>query len=163
MSAAATQPSPRWARWTPSPVLAAGLLVLATLAAVAALRLSGTPPVAEAPSAVLVMRELRFVDRADGAVEVIDVQHPERSQLLAAGAGNDGFLRATLRTLARERKREGFDATPPFHLSKLADGRLLLEDPSTGRRVDLEAFGSTNAQRFARLLDPTAPRIALKP
>jgi putative photosynthetic complex assembly protein len=151
MNAIATFPA-RLARWTPGPVLAAGLLVLATVAAVAALRLSGTPAMADAPSAVLVMRELRFVDRPDGGVEVIDVQHPERSQLLRAGAGNDGFLRATLRTLARERKRQGFDSTPPFHLSALADGRILLEDPSTGRRVDLEAFGSTNAQRFARLL-----------
>jgi putative photosynthetic complex assembly protein len=141
-------------RLLPSPLFAAGLLVVATLAAVAALRYTGAPTVAEAPSPVLVARELRFQDRSDGAVVVIDVQHAERSRVLEPGTGTDGFLRATLRTLARERKRQGIGAEPPFRLSALADGRLILEDPSTGRHVDLEAFGPTNAERFARLLGP---------
>jgi hypothetical protein len=33
-----------------------------------------------------------------------------------------------------------------------ADGRLTLRDPSTGRIVDLESFGPTNAGEFAHLL-----------
>jgi putative photosynthetic complex assembly protein len=154
MAAAATG-----ARITPPPVVGAALLVIGVLAIVVAARLAGTPAVKDVPAPVVSERELRFEDRADGAVVVIDVQHPERSRVLPAGAGTDGFLRATLRTLARERHRQGIGAAPPFRLSALADGRLILEDPSTQRRVDLEAFGPTNAQRFARLLDiPPAAR-----
>jgi hypothetical protein len=45
------------------------------------------------------------------------------------------------------------------------DGRLTLQDPATGRNLDLLAFGPTNAALFARLLaarepqnPPAAPR-----
>ena len=146
-------------RITPPPIVGAALLVAGVLAIVVAAKLAGAPAVKDVPAPVVAERELRFEDRADGAVVVVDVQRPERSQVLAAGTGTDGFLRATLRTLARERHRQGIGAAPPFRLSALADGRLILEDPSTHRRVDLEAFGPTNAQRFARLLDmPPATR-----
>ena len=40
-----------------------------------------------------------------------------------------------------------------FGLIGRADGRLTLEDPATGRRVDLESFGPTNAAVFAQILD----------
>ncbi len=40
----------------------------------------------------------------------------------------------------------------PFRLSAWSDGRLTLEDPATGRAVDLEAFGPTNEATFVRLL-----------
>ena len=57
-----------------------------------------------------------------------------------------------MRGLARERKRREIGPEPPFRLARAADGRLWLEDPSTGRRIDFIAFGPTNAQAFARLL-----------
>jgi putative photosynthetic complex assembly protein len=144
-------------RLTPTPIVGAGVLLVITLVVVAAWRFSGQSASQEIPAPVVSVRELRFEDRADGGVNVIDVLHAERSQVLPAGSGTDGFLRATLRTLARERHRRGIGSEPPFLLSWRSDGRLMLEDPSTGRQVDLEAFGPTNAQRFARLLD-TVPR-----
>jgi hypothetical protein len=33
-----------------------------------------------------------------------------------------------------------------------ADGKLTLEDPGTGRRVDLGSFGPTNAAVFAQIM-----------
>ena len=35
--------------------------------------------------------------------------------------------------------------------------RLTLEDPTTGRKVEMEAFGITNEEAFARLLTAKAP------
>ncbi len=55
--------------------------------------------------------------------------------------GQNGFLRGTLRGLARARHSEGLDDRTPFHLAAWPDGRLTLDDPATGRRLDLEAFG----------------------
>jgi hypothetical protein len=46
------------------------------------------------------------------------------------------------------------DSGPPFELIYRADGRLTLSDTATGRMVDLESFGPTNAGSFYRLLDP---------
>ncbi len=146
-------------RLTPPPIVGAAFLLAATLIAVAVLRWSHVPATAAAAAraAVIAQRDLRFTDLPGGAVDIIDVHHPERSQRLAPGVQSDGFLRATIRALARERKRQGGDDATPFRLSALADGRLVLEDLATGHEVDLEAFGPTNAGRFAQLLAPAKP------
>ena len=72
--------------------------------------------------------------------------------------GTNGFLRGTMRGLARERKRQGIGAELPFRMIGRADGRLTLEDPGTGRRVDLGSFGPTNAAAFARLMARSTQR-----
>lgn len=129
-------------------VLAVGALLLAAVTGVATVRLAGTDirsPDAPASST----RELRFEDRPDGSVAVIDA----RSQrLVDTVTGEAGFFRGTLRGLARERRRLGLGPEAPFQLIGRADGRLTLIDPATGQRVDLESFGPTNAAVFARFL-----------
>ena len=132
-----------------------GMVSVAVFAfvAAAAVRLSGVD-VREPDAAAVEVRELRFLDTPDGRVEVIDVRAGAR---IAVFDGENGFLRSTLRGLARERKRAGFDDGPPFELIGRADGRLTLRDPTTNRIVDLESFGPTNAAVFARLMHD-APR-----
>jgi putative photosynthetic complex assembly protein len=66
--------------------------------------------------------------------------------------GTNGFVRGVLRGLARERRRQEIGQQPPFRLTLWDDGRLSLEDETTGRRIELEAFGPTNLAAFARLL-----------
>ena len=66
--------------------------------------------------------------------------------------GQDGFVRIVLRNLARERIRQEQERHIPFRLTRWADGRLSVEDPTTGRRVDLGAFGAVNAASFAKLM-----------
>jgi putative photosynthetic complex assembly protein len=76
----------------------------------------------------------------------------------APSFGTNGFVRGVLRGLARERRLNDVGAQPPFQLTRWSDGRLSLDDPATGRRIDLVAFGPTNAGAFAQLLtapDPT--------
>lgn len=96
--------------------------------------------------AVARTRLLRFADRADGAVLVGD---DRRSEVIT---GQNGFLRATMSGLARIRRENGIGAQPPFRLTEYADHRLVLDDPATGKSIELEAFGPTNADAFARLL-----------
>ena len=95
---------------------------------------------------------LRFEDRPDGSIAVIDAK--PAAGLLERVQGEQGFLRGSLRALARERRmRERRRRLPPFELlAARADGRLTLMDPATGARIDLESFGPTNAAVFARLL-----------
>ena len=130
------------------PMLALAALVLISLISVAAVRWSGmsvhtpdAPPVAT--------RLLRFEDRPDGSIAVIDAAS---GSLLERVQGEQGFLRGSLRALARERRMREVGALPPFELAARADGRLTLTDPATGARLDLESFGPTNAAVFARLL-----------
>lgn len=136
---------------------AAAALVLLTLAGTAAVRWSGmTIRTPDAPAQVV--RALRFEDRPDGAVAVIDATTGRTVQMVE---GQAGFVRGTLRGLARERKRSGFGPEQPFELIGRADGRLTLSDPVTGRLVDLESFGPSNAAVFASLLP--APNAAPAP
>ena len=95
--------------------------------------------------------QLRFEDRPDGSIAIIDYKTGKQ---IDAVQGEAGFVRGTLRGLAQERKRRGLDSGPPFELIYRADGRLTLSDTATGRMVDLESFGPTNAGSFYRLIDP---------
>jgi len=130
------------------PLLGAAAMIVAVLIAVAAVRLSGVDIRAPDASAV-VTQALRFEDRPDGSIAVIRAAD---NRLIDTITGQSGFVRGALRGLARERRRQGIGEGPPFELIGRADGRLTLRDPSTGRIVDLESFGPTNAGEFARLL-----------
>ena len=130
-------------------------LVLIALVGTAAVRLSGA--VIHSPDASPVAtRSLRFEDRADGSVAVLDGRtglELERVQ------GEAGFLRGALRAMARERRKRDLGSEAAFDLIGRVDGRLTLADPATGERIDLESFGSTNAATFARLLTlPLTPQ-----
>jgi putative photosynthetic complex assembly protein len=127
---------------------AAGLIAI-TLVSAGVSHLVGTKSLVPNSSAVAV-RDLRFEDRADGGVDVYD--NKGLSPADAVSPGSNAFLRATLRGLAQQRKREGENADIPFRLTSWADGRLTLDDQATGRHIELEAFGPTNAAAFARLL-----------
>lgn len=130
--------------------LALLLLLAFTLLAVAAVRWSGVPT-REPDAATISERSLRFEDRADGSVSVVDHATGQEVQRVQ---GEAGFLRGALRALTRERHARGIGQAAPFLLSARADGRLTLSDPQTGARLDLESFGPANAGVFARLLTP---------
>lgn len=136
------------------PMAAIGLLVLTTLAGVTAVRLSGAggSQVEQAP--VVSERLLRFEDRSDGGITIADAR--SGAAIDSVAPGTNGFLRSAMRGLARERKRQGIGAQPPFRLVARSDGRLVLEDPGTGRGIDLRSFGPSNAGAFQRLL-PAPP------
>lgn len=131
-------------------LIGAAALIGFSLLAVTLARVAGLGPVTEPMAPVVQSRELRFADRADGAVLVYDPQGEEVVDLVPPGSG--GFVRGVLRALARERRIQGDGASTPFRLSRLADGRLILEDLATGRLIDLKAFGHTNEGAFAPLL-----------
>jgi putative photosynthetic complex assembly protein len=136
------------------PLLAVAAIVAASVLAVAAVRLTGvgaSPLPAEPPVAV---RDFRFEDRPDGSIAVLDAIGGHSA--LHVEPGTNGFLRSTMRGLARERKRSGIAADIPFRLTAHADGRLTLEDPATGRRIDLGSFGPANSAVFARLMSSPA-------
>lgn len=137
----------------PRPVLlGAGLMMLATfIAAALSARLQPERAAFEGPTTQL--RELRFADRADGAVSVLDAASGRTIETLH---GEQGFLRGVLRGLAQERLRRGLGSERAFLLLVGGDGRLALVDPATNRRIDLESFGRDQAALFARWLDDSS-------
>ena len=139
-----------------APLIAIASLALFTLLAVGVVQFTGVGKHAGPPPTVLEARGLRFEDRADGGVLVIDAASGATIETLAAGSSH--FLRASLRGLAYERRALGVGDEAPFSIERLADGRLWLRDTVTDQVIDLWAFGPTNAQAFGKYLE--VPSIA---
>lgn len=100
-------------------------------------------------------RELRFVDRADGAVVISDAVSGDVVKVIEFGQG--GFLRATMRRLAKVRKASNIGAEPAFELTLWENGALSLKDPETGREIEIHGFGADHSKVFADMLkDPAA-------
>ena len=135
------------------PLTAVGLL-LAGLVGVAGFARQDTSRTEVPTSRPVLVRDLTFRDRADGGVDVLDAAN---GRLLETVEGQAGFLRATVRGLAQQRRREDIGSKDPFRLTAWADGRLTLDDPDTRRHIELEAFGGTNEAVFAELLPGATP------
>ena len=160
-----TLPDSNWQKSHPNPhTQAQGLnrpmawisvMLLALLVAVGLARWSGLDP-RTPDAAVQWQRDLQFRDLPSGDIAVLDHRS---GQHVAQFSGEQGFLRSTLRALARERQRANLGQEAPFFLIGRTDGRLTLQDPSTGQRIDLESFGPSNAAVFSslRLAGPKAP------
>ena len=146
------------------PLVACAVLALCTLASVSVVRLTGMGSALSEVAPVVHERALRFEDRVDGGITVLDAR--TGAVIGDVAPGTNGFLRSAMRGLVRERKREGIGPRLPFQLVIRGDQRLTLEDPGTGRRIDLRSFGPTNAGVFEHFLYVTEiapPSAAVKP
>ncbi len=131
-------------------LIGAGTLVVGSLLLVGVARLTGYSPARPDASTVVESKDLRFEDRVDGAVLIYS--SPQDRLVDTLPPGTNGLVRGVLRGLVRDRRADKIGAAPPFRLTRWADGRLSLDDPSTGRHIDLEVFGSVNARAFADIL-----------
>lgn len=131
-----------------------GVIALAMGLAIAGPGVAGGPTPAPT-AALLAERTLTFSDRADHAVVAM-----ENGQTIAVFEGEQGFIRGILRGLNRSRRGMDIPRDAPLRLAAYADGRITLEDPATGIRLDLAAYGPTNEEVFANLLPPPQVRMA---
>lgn len=127
-------------------ILAGGLLAI-TIGLVAWAKLS-SPAAQDSQDVVLWQRALLFADGPKGEVVVKDFKTGE---VIGVFEGEQGFVRGTLRALIRERKRRDVGSEQPFELTGKSNGRLILSDPTTAQRIDLDSFGPTNAALFRNL------------
>jgi putative photosynthetic complex assembly protein len=95
-------------------------------------------------------RELRFADRKDGTVLISDAKTSAAVTVIKFGEG--GFVRATMRRMAKARKAAGISAEPPFKLIRWENGALTLKDPQTGREAELHGFGPDHSKFFSDML-----------
>jgi len=131
-------------------ILGAFALIAFALVSVSLARLTGIGTVHFEHASPIQSTSLRFEDRPDGSIAVIA---PRSGEVLGViEPGTDGFIRTVLRSLAFDRQRHHIGSGPAFTLNKWSDRHATLDDPSTGRSVDLVAFGRTNMQAFSNLM-----------
>ncbi len=159
----ADDPRPRDAVEQVPPLALVGIALLIAVSFAAAImgRVShwGDPAVTAAEvgaSGVVAVRHLKFADLQSGGIAIYDAGADTPFETLAPGG--DGFLRGTLRSLARARKLQHAGSQPPIDLVRRSDGTLSLEDKMTGRFIYLEAFGPTNSAVFERIMNQGDPK-----
>jgi putative photosynthetic complex assembly protein len=135
------------------PLLGAAALISVAVGTVAVARLSGmSPRMMVHNDQPVASRMLRFEDRPDGSVGVLDASTAQ--DIAVAAPGTNGFLRGTMRGLMRTRKLSEINKKEPFSLELYADGQLVLTDTVVKKPIALNAFGPTNAAVFAAFLPP---------
>ena len=95
-------------------------------------------------------RDVTFVDKQDGNIIAFDAK--SGAQIADIKNSGNGFVGVVLKGFSRNRALLGFGPELPFRISTLADGRAMIEDPSTGHVVMLGAFGSDNRKAFSQLI-----------
>jgi putative photosynthetic complex assembly protein len=107
------------------------------------------PRAAPAAEDIAETRTLRFSEANGQAVAAFDVANGEKIVDLAQ---SDGFVRVVLSSLAFDRNRLGERAAPTFNLTRWTDGRISIEDTTTGISINLGAFGEENKSVFRKFL-----------
>ena len=134
----------------------AGTIAALTILLAAVARNSHAGTLGEQSNAKLVTsRALVFTDQPNGSIGVRDVS---RNETLAPLTGTGGFVRGSLRALARQRRISGVSPDVPFYLARWSDGRMTLDDSATHNHLELAAFGADNAAAFAPLIPGQVPK-----
>jgi putative photosynthetic complex assembly protein len=132
------------------PLAGAGVLVIASILIAASARIWDVGTTRLTYTEPASTQELRFEDRADGSIAVLAADDGRIIELIEPGT--KGFVRMVMRGLARDRQAAGIGSQPPFTLTRWADGRLSISDPTTARRIELTGFGADNVNAFAGFL-----------
>lgn len=136
----------------PKPVLRVAVVLVALVFTLAVLATRfGIGKAADVYRDPVAQRALSFADAPDGGIIVRD--GATGAVALTLPQGTNGFLRGALRSLADRRRTAGKPYDAPFLLTAWGDGRVTLEDTSTGQRVAVSSFGPTQVRSFVNLLD----------
>ncbi|MCW2273069.1 putative photosynthetic complex assembly protein [Rhodoblastus acidophilus] len=128
-------------------LIAAGALIAFALSATYYARTSDVGTVHMPAAQPLQTMLLHFVDQDDGGIVITNAS--DGAVLVKIAPGANGFVRSMMRGFARARNRSGLGAETPFNLTRWSNGTMSLTDETTGRRIDLDAFGPNQAEFFA--------------
>jgi putative photosynthetic complex assembly protein len=133
-------------------VLLTGTMAFTGAVSLGLLPHSANPSASRAAQHVGVAQErmLRFADQADGTVLISDAKSGEAVSVIGFGKG--GFVRATMRRLAKAREAAGAGSEAPFRLVRWQNGALSLIDPVTGKQAEIYGFGGDHVRAFADML-----------
>nr|WP_246152045.1 photosynthetic complex assembly protein PuhC [Roseospira navarrensis] len=83
----------------------------------------------------------------------VTVRRLEDGEVITVLEGSEsGFVRGLMRSLGRQRDVDGVPKDAPYRISRWPDGSLTFDDPATGERIAVRAFGPDNRQQVADLL-----------
>lgn len=131
------------------PLIGAFLLVVLVFGVAIQARVAGRTASEEPLAAVAVQRNVRFDVRPDGMISVYDVG--EDREIVRLSPEKNGFIFGMLRGIKQKRDVAHTDPGTPFRITRWQDGRMTLDDPSTGMHVAVSSFGPTQVESFKQL------------
>ncbi|MEM6891536.1 MAG: photosynthetic complex assembly protein PuhC [Pseudomonadota bacterium] len=126
------------------------ILVAFVLALVFYASLTDRPLEAQPPDGdILSEKIVRLQGTVTGAARISD----EHGAVIAEyAAGEGGFVSTIERVIRRERLRNGVQDDGVLYIRLREGNRMSVFDPSTGREIELEAFGRDNVAKFASIV-----------
>ncbi len=131
------------------PLIGAVLLVALVFGVAIQARVSGKTASEEPVTAVAQQRQVRFDPQADGTLAVVDVNG--NREIVRLSSEKNGFIFGMLRGIKQKRDVAHTDPAVPFRITRWQDGRMTLDDPSTGMHVAVSSFGPTQIASFQQL------------
>ena len=135
----------------PAIIVGGGLVMAVSLLAVSSARMGVAPRQAHPASAVAAAYDFRVSAPDAAGFETVLSARDGRAVAPLSDKGDD-FLPSLVDKLRQERALKGLHGDASFRLVRFADGRVSLQDPVTGRELNLESFGSVNEANAARLI-----------
>lgn len=130
-------------------LLAAAALLGASLLAAAASRHTGIGAAHVVTAPLAETRVIRFERRLDGSM--LAIEDATNSKIADIPAGKHGFIDVVLQRFEGDRRYAASPSGGTYHLHQYSDGRAAIEDPLTGGRIMVDAFGPDNFSVFAQL------------
>lgn len=142
-------------------IVGAGLLILSVIALAIFARVTHADrggPRLEPVTQAVGMRDLIFKTNPRDASAEMDVIDATTGQTVRHfGPTEGGFVRGSLRGLARLRTTQGISPDEPYRLTEWPGGRMTLQDRRTGMIVEVNAFGVTSVEGYRALLPHSNP------
>ncbi len=133
-----------------APLYAAAAMVFMTFTIAISARVFGVGSAAEPLSIPVEERSIRLITRDDGTMSVLDVLTGLEVIRLSQGGGN-GFIFGAKRGIDYKRSLADVSPDTPFALTRWQNGKITLDDPSTGMHIAVNSFGETQVASFEQL------------
>ena len=144
----------------PAILIGGGLVMAVSLMLVTSTRVGLSPRQARPAAVSVEALDFRVRPEARGQEGVYAARDGRRVATLAARG--DDFLPSLVDKLRQERSLRRVAGDAPFRLVRWSDGRVSLQDPTTGRELNLEAFGSVNEANAADIIAAGRPDVSGK-
>ncbi|MEM6973080.1 MAG: photosynthetic complex assembly protein PuhC [Pseudomonadota bacterium] len=132
---------------------AGGAVIIATLifTTIATYTRDRTPPAPGAGSPIVSSRAVAFDQRAEAGVIVVR-DAGTGGEITTLVDADNSFMQNVYKVLTKERRRRAVALDLPYQVSAHENGRVAIMDLTTGRVIDINAFGANQVKAFASLL-----------